>query len=798
MTFSKKRNLIYLVFVLITFLSVIFVMKLTEKTPPRVYLLFPENNSFLSKRMIEFSWNVESKKSENVISKLLFGEATPNSIVYSGTNTVYELKGLEPSKTYYWKVMITDGKSSKESEIYKFTVINSPPKIISQATPVNEEILNERKVTLGWKAVDPDGDQLFFDLFFGTETNPQLYAKSLDKNRITIKLPKPGNYYWKVIARDKYGGISESPIWSFEVENHPPAKPSVTVMKKENNLIISWKKVKDLDGDPVKYDLTLYKDQTKIMILKDLKTNSYTLENASPGALYGVKLIAKDPYGAKNESDTITIKMPDLNQPPEVSLIFPGNRSISMPEKVVLKWSGVDPDSEDISYDIYIGKSIDKMKLISKNYKNNIYELRNLEPFTVYYWKIVAKDNSGNSSESSINSFSTGPYVNIKVIYGQKFSDVVNDMYLLEDETFLILGTSEQLKKNKVDDDLILLKTEGFQISWVKTFMRDRNQEGVKVLSNKDYIYILGNDEINNGDMFVKKLDRSGNELWTKYYGGNEKDTAVDMIKIRDGFIVLGSSWSADFIKGERSGWNDIFIMKIDFEGDVQWIKSYGGSSLDNAVKILDLKDRYVIVANTRSSDYLVPKNYGKFDVWIFSISKDGKLLWSRIFGGKDIDKASAAIEYNQNIIVAMKTYSSDNDIAKNYGGSDILLIELDKDGTLVKKLTVGGNGNDVCNELLALDDGIILIGSTTSTSGIFYKDFYNKKGLKDYFVMKITNDKLIWSRVSGGFDNDTAIVGKLAGNKLYFTGYTYSRDGDFNSNSGESDIFMGYILLER
>ena len=90
--------------------------------------------------------------------------------------------------------------------------------------------------------------------------------------------------------------------------------------------------------------------------------------------------------------------------PPEI--IFPPNEGNNLELSSLLKWNCYHIENSDLTYDFYFGENQDP-PLLCKNYYSNIYDPGLLKSGTIYYWKIIARDNSGNTSISPIWSFST-------------------------------------------------------------------------------------------------------------------------------------------------------------------------------------------------------------------------------------------------------------------------------------------------------------------------------------------------------------------------------------------------------
>jgi hypothetical protein len=116
----------------------------------------------------------------------------------------------------------------------------------------------------------------------------------------------------------------------------------------------------------------------------------------------------------------LTIKMklkstnyePSSNSPPnEPSNPIPGDQTSDVYLNADLRWDGGDPDSGDtVKYNVYFGtdRTPDSGELVSELQTSTDYELDALEEYTTYYWKIVAFDKEGESTEGDVWEFTTG------------------------------------------------------------------------------------------------------------------------------------------------------------------------------------------------------------------------------------------------------------------------------------------------------------------------------------------------------------------------------------------------------
>ncbi|KUJ99602.1 MAG: serine/threonine protein kinase, partial [Thermococcales archaeon 44_46] len=174
---------------------------------------------------------------------------------------------------------------------------------------------------------------------------------------------------------------------------------------------------------------------------------------------------------------------------------------------------------------------------------------------------------------------------------------------------------------------------------WAKTYGKGK-AKGVAVDENGDII-VVGQKE---KDAFVARLDKDGNVKWFRTYGGDKWDIFNDVKIAPNGdIIVAGSSWS--FSASDK----DVWILRLDSEGNIKWQKTYGGSNADvaNAVAIAPNED--IIVAG-----YTESFGAGDWDVWVLRLDADGNVKWQKTYGGKWRDEATGvAIADNGDIIVA-------------------------------------------------------------------------------------------------------------------------------------------------
>lgn len=124
-----------------------------------------------------------------------------------------------------------------------------------------------------------------------------------------------------------------------------------------------------------------------------------------------------------------------------------------------------------------------------------------------------------------------------------------------------------------------------------------------------------------NANIFVLKLNDKGDIIWTKYYGGNSTDQGRAIVNADDGYFLAGVTRSTEGDLTTAYGNYDNYILKIDKNGEKLWQKSYGGSGIEqlwSAVSTVD--DGLVVGGYSSSSDHDIVDHKGEADFFVLKI----------------------------------------------------------------------------------------------------------------------------------------------------------------------------------
>jgi uncharacterized delta-60 repeat protein len=220
--------------------------------------------------------------------------------------------------------------------------------------------------------------------------------------------------------------------------------------------------------------------------------------------------------------------------------------------------------------------------------------------------------------------------------------------------------------------DFFLIKTNAFgNVQWAKTYGGTGDDVAYSVQQTSDGGYIVagwtGSFGAGLTDFFLIKTDASGNLQWAKTYGGMYDDRAHSVQQTSDGgYIVAG--WTGSF--GASA---DIFLIKTDANGNVQWAKTYGGANEDRALSVRQTSDGGHIVAGWTNSF-----GAGSHDFLFIKTDANGNVIWAKTYGGTDLDRAYSVRQTSDGgYIVAGLTNSF------GAGNGDIFLIKTDANGNI-------------------------------------------------------------------------------------------------------------------
>ena len=207
-------------------------------------------------------------------------------------------------------------------------------------------------------------------------------------------------------------------------------------------------------------------------------------------------------------------------------------------------------------------------------------------------------------------------------------------------------------------------------------------------------------------DLFIYKYDRNQNRFWGNEFGGFGNDIGLDAVLSNDGGVITVGSTDS-FGRGGTDGW----LTKVDGDGNLVWTVSYGGKSLD----------QFSSISKTKSGDYILSgstlSQSSNEDMWVMKIDENGDDIWGKTYGGIDDDYAVSIVEIpSGEFILVGQTKSSIRD-----NGFNILVSKLNSTGAELWSSEISGKGDKIANSFSLLNDeknGFIIIGQLRIKGG--------------------------------------------------------------------------------
>jgi len=181
-------------------------------------------------------------------------------------------------------------------------------------------------------------------------------------------------------------------------------------------------------------------------------------------------------------------------------------------------------------------------------------------------------------------------------------------------------------------------------------------------------------------DFWVVKITATGELVWEKSFGGTGIEISYGMAKTDDnGYVITGNTFSADVDISKNNGASDVWLIKIDDSGNLVWEQTFGGSEFDLAESVSLASDGgFIIAGNSKSIDGDATENKGENDLWLIKTDSNGNLVWEKTFGGSDLDYAFDAIEsIDGGIIMVGEALSNDIPEVPSKGMTDMVVVKV-------------------------------------------------------------------------------------------------------------------------
>ncbi len=165
---------------------------------------------------------------------------------------------------------------------------------------------------------------------------------------------------------------------------------------------------------------------------------------------------------------------------------------------------------------------------------------------------------------------------------------------------FIWIGSTEKdnLNNQGLNSDMRVVRSNSLgNLIWDYLFGGEGNDYGNKIITLYNEYFLVGAKQDvanNNSDFYLVKIDNNGEEIWSKVYGGDSNENAYDIATTQDGGLIM-----AGYSFSYGNGKSDIFLVKTDIEGNLQWQSTFGGQGDDEAKSVIQTTDGGFLVAGT-------------------------------------------------------------------------------------------------------------------------------------------------------------------------------------------------------
>lgn len=354
------------------------------------------------------------------------------------------------------------------------------------------------------------------------------------------------------------------------------------------------------------------------------------------------------------------------------------------------------------------------------------------------------------------------------VFFGSAEEDIANAI-VQYNLNFYIFGTTRKTNKSSTDYFLLQLNESG-AIKNKLIFGGPHGDYGKDVIANSNGIFLLGktwDGGLPNNDMFLHRLDTTGNLLWSKFYGTEKNDQGHGFISTADGgFAMVGHNRGVD-------DFGDVYLVKTDEDGQLLWETHFGDSYIDHGFDVVETDSGDLIVVGTKGGFYnptTVDYHNHDADIFVIKTNASGEKIWEKTFGGTSHDWA-------KKIIAAPGGGYFLCGSSQNGGGGsfDMFLMKMDGDGNGLWTKYYGGPQFEYGESVgITVDNHLLLLATSASFSGNYKPD---------HFLVKTDLEgETIWQKTFGGEASDySSSMVCTTDSGCVFTGY--SNGGELGKN---------------
>ncbi|PHR31050.1 MAG: hypothetical protein COA38_08895 [Fluviicola sp.] len=253
--------------------------------------------------------------------------------------------------------------------------------------------------------------------------------------------------------------------------------------------------------------------------------------------------------------------------------------------------------------------------------------------------------------------------------YGGAGFEKLNDVILSNDSSFYFLGITSSSGAGAEDAQVLKTNLNGDTL-WTKTYGGALNDNATSLIQASDsnllFVGWTNNYNASISSVLLNKIDPAGNLIWTKTYGGAFSDRGTHLIQTSDGgYMISGNTQSST-----AGMFNKLYLIKTDNLGDTIWTRAYNNHNFTHGIHIEQTSDGGYIITGTEGISVFSP------DLFLFKIDQNGNEEWNLIYGGYEMDYGLCVKQtFDEGYVVTGLNSSM------GAGQQDVYLLKIDKTG---------------------------------------------------------------------------------------------------------------------
>ncbi len=361
--------------------------------------------------------------------------------------------------------------------------------------------------------------------------------------------------------------------------------------------------------------------------------------------------------------------------------------------------------------------------------------------------------------------------------YGGTKNDIPGAIIALSDGGYLVGGTSLSDKSGSKSANaygkskdywIIKLDANGNKV-WDKTYGGQFTETLTSMVELSSGKYVLGgysysnrkgetikkSDNLgtpNTADYWMLVIDKNGKLLNQNIYGATSMDDMTCMAAVSANSVYMGGFSYSVKLSGHKTtapvGNDDVWMVRSDINGNIQFQAGFGGSRSDFATCMQYFTDKSFVIGGYSNSPADGNKSgsfLGVTDFYLIRTTASGNKLWDKSIGGTGGDYMTSVQQTKDGGFILGGYSNSDkgnNKSDNSRGGYDYWIVKTDKNGNVLWNKTIGGKGDDKLTGIYEISAGEFIVAGTSGStiSGEKKSPTVGNSGAADYWVMRLGN----------------------------------------------------------